>query len=71
MEFRAYLTTILLIAAIAVALLGLGGEGGNGAGLLFWSLLAVIAIFGGLTLRRGGDEKVTNASRRTTNHERW
>ena len=71
MEFRAFLTTVLLIAAIAVAGVGLGGEGGNGAGLLFWLLLAVIAIFGGTTLTRGGDDKITNGSRRTTDHERW
>ncbi|MCL4764844.1 MAG: hypothetical protein KJZ80_01245 [Hyphomicrobiaceae bacterium] len=62
--------TVFLVAAIVLTLLGLGGAAGNGAGLLFWMLLAVLAVALVLSLRRGGDEEVVRLSSRMKDHER-
>lgn len=71
-ELRVLITglTIFLVATVVLTLLGLGGAAGNGAGLLFWMLLAVLAVALVLSLMRSRDEEVVRLSRRVRDHER-
>lgn len=47
-----------LIAAVLLTLLGFGGASGNATGLLFWTLLAVLAIALTYSRLHGGAEPV-------------
>lgn len=69
MELRVLITTAFLLAAVAVTLLGVGGAAGNGAGLLFWLLLAAVGVMAVSALLRGSGEEIAKATRRTTDHE--
>lgn len=70
MELRVFITTAFLLAAVAVMLLDIGGETGNGAGLIFWVLLAGAVVLTALTLKRDENEPIAKTTRRTTDHER-
>ncbi|MGE8941656.1 hypothetical protein ACO2I3_07075 [Leptospira interrogans] len=69
MEIRVLITTAFLLAAVAVTLLGIGGAAGNGAGLIFWLLLAAAGVLAALSLKREHSDEIAKASRRTTDHE--
>jgi hypothetical protein len=68
-ELRVLITTAFLLAAIGVTLLGIGGAAGNGAGLIFWLLLAAAGVLMALSFRREHRDEIAKASRRTTDHE--
>ena len=61
-------TAIALATAGALTLLGLGGEAGNAAGILFWTLLIVLGASGALVLWRGHEKEI--ATRRTDRESR-
>jgi hypothetical protein len=67
-DLRVLVTAIVLATAGAVTLLGLGGEAGNAAGILFWTVLVVLGASGALTLWRGHEKQI--ATRRTDRESR-
>ena len=69
MDIRVLITTAFLLAALAVTLLGIGGASGNGAGLIFWLLLAAAGVLTALSYKREHSDEIAKASRRITDHE--
>ena len=58
-----------LVAAILLTLLGFGGASGNATGLLFWTLLAVLAV--ALTIARWqGSEDAVKLARKARDRGR-
>lgn len=59
-----------LISAVLLTLLGFGGAAGNTTGLLFWTLLGVLAIAFTVARLRSGDEEVVRLARRLRDRDR-
>lgn len=57
-----------LVAAVLLTLLGLGGASGNANGLLFWTLLAVLAV--ALTYARWHKQEAVRLTRRIKHPDR-
>lgn len=58
-----------LIVAVVLTVLGFGGAAGNASGLLFWFLLAVLAIAFSFGRLRSTDEDVVSLTQRSRKRE--
>jgi flagellar biogenesis protein FliO len=65
MELRtlAYGLAAFLISAVLMTLLGLGDAAGNTTGLLFWALLAILAIAYAVSRFRNGEHEPVRVAR--------
>ncbi len=57
-------------ALVGLTLMGLGDGAGNGAGILFWTLLALFGAVATALVYRGNDEGAGGYARRITARER-
>ncbi len=65
MDFRtlAFGLAAFLISAVLLTLVGFGDAAGNSTGLLFWALLAILAIAYALARFRNGEDEAVRVAR--------
>jgi hypothetical protein len=56
---------VAMVAVVALTLLGIGGAAGNGVGLLFWALLAIVGAMFAVSVSRESPEGSTGHVRKS------